>query len=187
MRKILIILMIATALSSAGCKSNKPKPNPSSQTEVGGADSAGAGSDAANAGNVGSDDETAGPQGGLLAKRIIYFDFDSSDIKGEGTDVVAAHAKYLASHAGTRVRLEGNTDARGSREYNIGLGERRAQAVRRALLLQGATESQLATVSYGAERPAVAGNDEAAWSKNRRVEIVYLAPGGQPAVVQPQR
>jgi|KBSSwiStaDraftv2_1062776.scaffolds.fasta_scaffold14591_7 peptidoglycan-associated lipoprotein len=187
MRKILIILMVAAALSSAGCKSNKPKPGPSSQTEVGGADSAGAGSDAANAGNVGSDDETAGPQGGLLAKRIIYFDFDSSDIKGEGTDVVAAHAKYLASHAGTRVRLEGNTDARGSREYNIGLGERRAQAVRRALLLQGATESQLATVSYGAERPAVAGNDEAAWSKNRRVEIVYLAPGGQPAVVQPQR
>jgi len=187
MRKILIILMVAAALSSAGCKSNKPKPGPSSQTEVGGADSAGAGSDAANAGNVGSDDETAGPQGGLLAKRIIYFDFDSSDIKGEGTDVVAAHAKYLASHAGTRVRLEGNTDARGSREYNIGLGERRAQAVRRALLLQGATESQLATVSYGAERPAVAGNDEAAWSKNRRVEIVYLAPCGQPAVVQPQR
>ncbi|MFL6602397.1 MAG: peptidoglycan-associated lipoprotein Pal [Steroidobacteraceae bacterium] len=187
MRKILIILMMAAALSSAGCKSNKPKPSPSSQTEVGGADSAGAGSDAANAGNVGSDDETAGPQGGLLAKRIIYFDFDSSDIKGEGTDVVAAHAKYLASRGGTRVRLEGNTDARGSREYNIGLGERRAQAVRRALLLQGASESQIATVSYGAERPAVAGNDEAAWSKNRRVEIVYLAPGGQPAVVQPQR
>ena len=187
MRKILIILMVAAALSSAGCKSNKPKPGPSSQTEVGGADSAGAGSDAANAGNVGADDETAGPQGGLLAKRIIYFDFDSSDIKGEGTEVVAAHAKYLASHGGMRVRLEGNTDARGSREYNIGLGERRAQAVRRALQLQGATESQLATVSYGAERPAVAGNDEAAWSKNRRVEIVYLAPGGQPAVVQPQR
>jgi peptidoglycan-associated lipoprotein len=186
MRKILIILMVAVALSSAGCSSKKPKPGPSSQTEVG-ADAAGAGSDAANAGNVGSDDETAGPQGGLLAKRIIYFDFDSSDIKGEGTDVIAAHSKYLASHAGTRVRLEGNTDARGSREYNIGLGERRAQAVRRALLLQGATEAQLATVSYGAERPAVAGNDEAAWSKNRRVEIVYLAPGGQPAVVQPQR
>jgi peptidoglycan-associated lipoprotein len=188
MRKILIILMVAAALTSAGCSSKKPKPGPSSQTEVGsGADSSGAGADAANAGNVGSDDETAGPQGGLLAKRTIYFDFDSSDIKGEGTDVVAAHAKYLASHGGTRVRLEGNTDDRGSREYNIGLGERRAQAVRRALLLQGATESQLATVSYGAERPAVAGNDEAAWSRNRRVEIVYLAPGGQPAVVQPQR
>jgi peptidoglycan-associated lipoprotein len=188
MRKILVILMVAAALASAGCSSKKPKPGPSSSTEVGsGADSAGANADAANAGSVGSDDETAGPQAGLLATRIIYFDFDSSEIKGEGNDVVAAHAKYLASHASVRVRLEGNSDARGSREYNIGLGERRAQAVRRALLLQGATESQLSTVSYGAERPAVAGNDETAWAKNRRVEIVYLASGGQPAAVQPQR
>jgi peptidoglycan-associated lipoprotein len=187
MRKILIILMVAAALTGAGCSSKKPKPGPSSSSTEVGADSAGAGADAANAGNVGSDEEAAGPQTGLLAKRVIYFDFDSSEIKAEGNDVVAAHAKYLASHASTRVRLEGNTDARGSREYNIGLGERRAQAVRRALLLQGATESQLSTVSYGAERPAVAGNDEAAWSKNRRVEIVYLAPGGQPAPVQPQR
>ncbi|HWM71308.1 MAG: peptidoglycan-associated lipoprotein [Gammaproteobacteria bacterium] len=190
MRKILMVLMLAVALTSAGgCASKKPKPGASQSTEVGNntADAAGAGSDAANAGNVGSDEDAAGPQGGLLAKRIVYFDFDSSDIKGEGNDVVAAHSKYLASHASTRVRLEGNTDDRGSREYNIGLGERRAQAVRRALLLQGATEAQIATVSYGAERPAVVGNDEAAWSKNRRVEIVYLAPGGQPAPVQPQR
>jgi peptidoglycan-associated lipoprotein len=189
MRKILMVLMLAVALTSAGgCASKKPKPGASQSTEVGnGADTSGAGSDAANAGNAGSDEDIAGPQGGLLAKRIIYFDFDSSDIKGEGNDVVAAHAKYLASHASTRVRLEGNTDDRGSREYNIGLGERRAQAVKRALLLQGATELQLATVSYGAERPAVVGNDEAAWSKNRRVEIVYLAPSGQPAPVQPQR
>jgi peptidoglycan-associated lipoprotein len=73
------------------------------------------------------------------------------------------------------VRLEGHTDERGSREYNIGLGERRAQAVRRSLLLQGATDAQISTVSYGAERPAVSGHDEAAWAKNRRVEIVYLA------------
>lgn len=105
----------------------------------------------------------------------MYFDFDSSEITGSGTDVVAAHAKYLASHQGTRVRLEGHTDERGSREYNIGLGERRAQAVRRSLLLQGATDAQISTVSYGAERPAVSGHDEAAWAKNRRVEIVYLA------------
>ena len=111
----------------------------------------------------------------------MYFDFDSSEIKGEGTDVVAAHAKYLATHTTARVRLEGHTDDRGSREYNIGLGERRAQSVRRALLLQGATEAQMSTVSYGAERPAVAGHDETAWSKNRRVEIVYLTPTNQPA------
>lgn len=190
MRKILMVLVLATALVSAGgCASKKPKPGANQSTEVGsnnGADSAGAGADAANAGNVGADDDVAGPQGGLLAKRVIYFDFDSSDIKGEGNDVVAAHAKYLASHTSTRVRLEGNTDDRGSREYNIGLGERRAQSVRRALMLQGATEGQISTVSYGAERPAVVGNDEGAWAKNRRVEIVYLGPGGQAAPVQPQ-
>jgi len=190
MRKILMVLMLATALVSAGgCASKKPKPGASQSTEVGangGADSSGASADAANAGNVGSDEDVAGPQGGLLAKRVIYFDFDSSDIKGEGNDVVAAHAKYLASHASTRVRLEGNTDDRGSREYNIGLGERRAQSVRRALMLQGASEGQITTVSYGAERPAAVGNDESAWSKNRRVEIVYLGPGGQAAPVQPQ-
>jgi peptidoglycan-associated lipoprotein len=189
MRKIVIVLMLVAALGASACGTKQPKPGPSDQSQVGAnsADASGAAADAANAGNVGSDDEAAGPQTGLLAKRIIYFDFDSSDIKGEGNDVVAAHAKYLATHTGTRVRLEGNTDDRGSREYNIGLGERRAQSVRRALLLQGAAESQLATVSYGAERPAVQGSDEAAWAKNRRVEIVYLLPSGQPAAVQPQR
>jgi peptidoglycan-associated lipoprotein len=190
MRKTAIVLMLVAALGVSACGTNKPKPGPSDQSQVGAnnpADTSGAGNDAANAGNVGMDQETAGPQTGLLAKRVIYFDFDSSDIKGEGNDVVAAHAKYLAAHAASRVRLEGNTDDRGSREYNIGLGERRAQSVRRALLLQGATEAQIATVSYGAERPAVQGNDETAWAKNRRVEIVYLLPSGQPAAVQPQR
>ena len=72
------------------------------------------------------------------------------------------------------MRLEGHTDERGTREYNIGLGERRAQTVRRALLLQGVAETQVATVSYGEERPAAAGSDEVAWAQNRRVEIVYL-------------
>ena len=134
----------------------------------------GAGEGAANAAGANADDEAAGPQAGMLAQRDIYFDFDSSEIKATAPTLVAAHAKYLVAHAGTRVRLEGNTDERGSREYNIGLGERRAQAVRRALLLQGVAEAQY-TVSYGEERPAVAGHDEAAWSKNRRVEIVYLA------------
>ena len=83
------------------------------------------------------------------------------------------HARNLTSHPNLKMKLEGNTDERGTREYNIGLGERRAQAVRRALMLQGVAESQLTTVSFGAERPAVEGDDEAAWAKNRRVEMVY--------------
>ena len=109
----------------------------------------------------------------LLAQRTIYFDFDSYEIPAQFREIVAAHAKQLASHGNMKARLEGHTDERGSREYNIGLGERRAQSVRRALMLQGVGDTQLVTVSYGEERPAVAGSDEAAWAKNRRVEIVY--------------
>jgi len=110
---------------------------------------------------------------GMPSTRVIYFDFDSSDIKPEFTDAVAAHARYLARNASIHVRLEGNTDERGSREYNVGLGERRAQSVRRALLLQGVAESQVTTVSYGEEKPAVSGTGEEAWAKNRRVEFAY--------------
>jgi peptidoglycan-associated lipoprotein len=110
---------------------------------------------------------------GMPATRVIYFDFDSSDIRPEFNEAVAAHARYLARNASIRVRLEGNTDERGSREYNVGLGERRAQTVRRALLLQGVAEAQVTTVSYGEEKPAVAGSNEDAWAKNRRVEFAY--------------
>jgi len=181
MHKLVTLLLLAAALAAGGCGSKPPKPAPSTApTEVnGGAQSEGA--NAANAaGALGSQEETGGPQAGLLATRIVYFDFDSAVIKGQGVDVVAAHAKYLAANPQARVRLEGNTDERGSREYNIGLGDRRAQSVRRALLLQGVTEGQITTVSYGEERPADPGHDEAAWAKNRRVEIVYLTPAGQP-------
>src|SRR5690606_25463997 len=109
----------------------------------------------------GSSSGANAPDSALAAQRVIYFDFDSSDIRGEYVDVIAAHGRFLAGNANVRVRLEGHTDERGSREYNIGLGERRAQTVRRALTLQGVQESQIATVSYGEERPAAAGSDEA--------------------------
>jgi len=181
MQRTLIALLVAASFWIAACASHKQKegPPPPPAEATTGAEANGA--NAANAANGGADQETAGPQAGMLAKRTIYFDFDNSEIKGEGTDIVAAHAKYLAANPTARVRLEGNTDERGSREYNIGLGERRAQAVRRALLLQGASDAQLSTVSYGEERPAAAGHDETAWAKNRRVEIVYLTPNTQPA------
>jgi peptidoglycan-associated lipoprotein len=181
MRRTLTVLVAAAALILSACGHKPPQPSPQTNTQVpanqNGAESSGAnGSNAngANGANANEGQETQGPDEGLLAKRTIYFDFDSSEIKGEGTDIVGAHAKYLSTHSNVHVRLEGNTDERGSREYNIGLGERRAQAVRRALLLQGASDAQISTVSYGAERPVDAGHDEAAWAKNRRVEIVYL-------------
>jgi peptidoglycan-associated lipoprotein len=109
----------------------------------------------------------------LLAKRVVYFDFDKSDIKGDFRDLIQAHAEYLASHANVSVTLEGHTDERGTREYNIALGERRANAVQRMLTLQGASASQIRVVSYGEERPAALGHDEDAWSLNRRAEFIY--------------
>ena len=108
----------------------------------------------------------------MAAGYVVYFDFDSSEIKPEYNDLIAAQARRLVAHPALRVRLEGHTDERGSREYNIALGERRAQAVRRALLLQGVSDSQVVTVSYGEERPAVQGNTEEAYAKNRRVVFV---------------
>src|SRR5258708_7410412 len=106
--------------------------------------------------------------------RKFRLDFDKSEIKPEFADIVTAAAHTLSANSRIKLKLEGNTDERGTREYNIGLGERRAQAVRRALMLQGVAESQVSTVSFGAERPAAEGDDEAAWAKNRRVEVVFL-------------
>src|SRR6185437_8651903 len=158
----------------------------SSQTGAGAESQGAEGGANANGGPFGNQGSISGPQEGMLAKRTIYFDFDSAVIKGDGTDIVAAHAKYLSDHTDARVRLEGNTDERGSPEYNIGLGMRRAQAVRQALLLQGASGSQITVVSYGAEHPVDPAHNEDAWAKNRRVDIVYLAPNGQPSAPPPQ-
>lgn len=109
----------------------------------------------------------------LLDNLVVYFEFDRSEIQPQFNDMLAAHGQFLANNPQTRVRLEGHADERGTREYNIGLGERRAQAVRRILMLQGASADQISTVSYGEERPAVEGSDEEAYRLNRRVEIVY--------------
>ncbi|RRQ21167.1 peptidoglycan-associated lipoprotein Pal [Thiohalobacter thiocyanaticus] len=109
-----------------------------------------------------------------LSVRTIYFEFDSSEVAAEDREVVAAHARYLSANPQQQVVLEGHADERGSREYNIGLGDRRAQSVRRMLEFQGVTPDQVRTVSYGEEKPAVEGHDEQAWRQNRRVEIVYM-------------
>ena len=108
-----------------------------------------------------------------LGTHTIYFEFDSSDVSASAQPIIGAHARYLSEHAGASITLEGHADERGSREYNIGLGEKRALAVRRRMTLLGATGPQIRTISYGEERPADAGHDEAAWQLNRRVEIVY--------------
>jgi peptidoglycan-associated lipoprotein len=108
-----------------------------------------------------------------LSKTVIYFDYDSSDVRAEDRPVVEAHAGKVAANHSLIVTLEGHADERGSREYNLALGERRAQAVKKQMVLLGVAADQIRTVSYGEERPANPGHDETAYSQNRRVEIVY--------------
>jgi peptidoglycan-associated lipoprotein len=164
-----IAVVLATLTLFAGCKTKPPpvaETPPAPTTDTSGVENADA--------TAGDTTAMMGPSGELLSKRIVYFDFDRTDIRADSQSVVAAHAAYLSKNPNQKVRLEGHADERGSREYNIGLGERRGQSVRRALALQGVAEAQLATVSYGEERPAAAGSDEQAYAANRRVEIVYL-------------
>jgi peptidoglycan-associated lipoprotein len=106
-----------------------------------------------------------------LTQRIVYFDFDSFVIKDDFKGLIEAHAKVLAASQGRRMVVEGHTDERGGREYNLALGQKRAEAVVHALELLGAADKQLEAVSFGKERPAVQGNDEAAWARNRRAEL----------------
>ncbi|MEQ8660318.1 MAG: peptidoglycan-associated lipoprotein Pal [Gammaproteobacteria bacterium] len=108
-----------------------------------------------------------------LAVRIIYFDYDSANIRSDSSETVSAHAAFLAANPTLSVTLEGHADERGSREYNLALGERRALAVRRQLVLLGASAGQVRSVSYGEERPAVDAHDEQSYALNRRVELVY--------------
>ena len=108
-----------------------------------------------------------------LSKQVIYFELDSSQVKQEYVSVVAAHARYLASHPKQRVILGGNADERGSSEYNIALGEQRSKSVERMMRSQGVSASQLDVVSYGEEKPVAYGHDESSWSQNRRVELGY--------------
>lgn len=109
----------------------------------------------------------------VLAERIIYFDFDSSSVDNDYVELVKHHGKYLALNADASIRLEGHSDERGSREYNVALADRRAQAVKRLLMFQGASGNQITIISYGEEKPAALGHDDESWRLNRRAELVY--------------
>jgi peptidoglycan-associated lipoprotein len=109
----------------------------------------------------------------ILAKRSIYYPFDVSAVQDADKPIVLAHAKYLSEHPDLKIRVEGNADERGSNEYNLALGQRRAEGVKKMLVLGGAKSSQIETASYGEEKPKATGHDEAAWSQNRRSDIKY--------------
>jgi peptidoglycan-associated lipoprotein len=169
--RLTLALMIAMTL--AACQTTpeaEPEPEPTPDTTETDVDTSGAPdprdySDARNFDNPES----------LLSKRVIYFDFDKSTVRPEYRAIVSAHSAYAAANSSARVTLEGHADERGTREYNLGLGERRGNAVTGLLSAQGARGNQLTVVSYGEERPTCRVSEEDCWSMNRRVEIVYTA------------
>ncbi len=168
--KLITLAFAATLLLGCGGGRTIPDPEPTDTTYG----DQSAGTDGYDESGMGEGENVGWDPHAAELTNIIYFDFDQYDLREEYNDVVARHALHLAENPGSTVRLEGHTDNRGSREYNIGLGERRAQTVRRMLLIQGASTDQIQTVSFGEERPAAFGETEDDHQRNRRVEINYL-------------
>lgn len=180
MNKKYLVLAVVAVLS-VGC-GDDPKDTLSENTQGTDASTSGLNDGSLNgsqigSGAYGSGNSRLGPEfsdpNNPLSKQVIYFELDSSQVKQEYVPVVAAHAQYLVSHPTQHVILAGNTDERGSSEYNISLGEQRAKSVERMMRTQGVSAAQLEVVSYGEEKPAMAGHTESAWSLNRRVEVGY--------------
>lgn len=176
------LLLAALVLGLAACAGGPPPPPPPG---------AGAGTDGGRLGDDGGVETAPIDERGLLgippedrgmfvdpgnplSTRIVYFAYDSSTIQPRFRDAIQAHAAYLAAHPNVDLRLEGHTDERGTREYNVALGERRAESVQRALVVAGASRGQITTLSFGEERPAALGSNSDAYAKNRRVELIYV-------------
>jgi len=171
-RRFLMCLLLATSLvgCSSGVKLNDVPVEDRTGTTV--APSAGGGTQSRVA-PVDANATNGTAQGPVNVSRLVYFDYDSFNLKPESQSVIEAHAKFLRANAQRKVSLEGHTDERGGREYNLALGQKRAEAVRRSLALLGVSDAQMEAVSFGKEKPAATGSDEAAWAQNRRVEIAY--------------
>ncbi len=179
--KYLSLPLLASALVFTGCASRKPAtdiaagntPNTATTVSTDGL-SEDAALNAQNLAGASSKGVTAANKA-FLAKRVVHFDFDSSELSSTDYQALQAHAQFLVANANSKVALTGHTDERGTREYNMALGERRAKAVESFLITNGVSAQQLEAVSYGKEAPVNAGHDEAAWKENRRVEINYEA------------
>jgi len=178
-----LLLAAAVMLALAGCASKKPAGGDGAAIEErsGAASSAsdgkssGAGKDDVVSRSLGDDGDGSGDIAGAPSARQIFFDVDQYTVKSDYQGVVQATADFLKSKPKVRVIIQGNTDERGSREYNLSLGQKRAEAVRKALGVLGIGEDRIETVSFGEEKPMAECHDESCWSKNRRADIVYQA------------
>lgn len=170
MKKVLFGLGTLLIVGLTGCATNPNECTPPCDAKLEPAP-------IAASGKYGQGSQSANSAANLSAipqSRVIYFDFDVSDVRQDQRQILDTNAGYLAKNQQLKIRIEGHADERGSREYNLALGERRAQSVRRYLSMMGVQETQINTLSYGEEKPANEGHDESAWKLNRRVEIIYL-------------
>jgi len=177
MNKIVLSILVAAALAACSSDPKKEAAAPVTESKVA-TDSSSSSSKMPEAKPLTAPMEDASPfpvkgQGGALGERSIYYAFDSYVVSDQGKPIAAAHAGFLASHAKAKVILQGNCDERGSREYNLALGSRRAESVKSLMSASGASVNQIEVVSFGKEKPMMDGHDEASWQKNRRVDIVY--------------
>ena len=173
-----VFLAVALAAALAGCASGVKLDDVPVDDKQASAVAPGAGgsTQATPSSRVAPVDATAAQSnlaGPSNVSRIVYFDYDSNTIKPEFQSVIEAHARFLKANGARHVVIEGHTDERGGREYNLALGQRRSEAVRRALELLGVKDAQVEAVSFGKEKPAAPGSDESSWSRNRRAEIAY--------------
>jgi len=176
-RQWLTLLALAAVL--AGCATTDDSIDDAEMAEIDQAAATEAeteGSGAAASGATASDGVSGEPlddPDSILSDRVVYFDYDSATLSEEAMTLIEAHGEYLARNSDRQLLVEGHTDERGAREYNLALGERRAESVEQALLIAGADDTQIEVVSYGEESPAVSGSDESAWAQNRRAALVY--------------
>jgi peptidoglycan-associated lipoprotein len=169
---LMLMLVFGMALLSGCSSTGGPEDGEGAGTEVGGNGTGGADTSAAGGGGAWTGSALEDPNSPLYEK-VVYFDFDTAEIRPEYVDTLRAHAEYLVNTPAARLVIEGHCDERGSREYNIALGERRANSVQRFLEAEGVSPVQIETVSYGEERPVDLGHNEDAWARNRRAELVY--------------
>ena len=171
MKKIAGVLIIS--LLSA-CASQTTQPTEVDEYSTGGYNgSGGSGADSSAYGSGGSGFYPMNDPGSILSQRSVFFDYDSFTVKSEYRDMVIAHAQFLRDNPNAQVILQGNTDDRGSREYNLALGQKRADAIKKMLSLLGVRDDQLESVSLGKEKPKNEGHNEAAWAENRRGDMLY--------------
>jgi len=170
MKRLVLLLICAVALTACSSTSKTQAPITDAKSGTTPTDNGTSGTAIQQVQAPNADEEL---MQGVLAKRSIYFDLDSFVVKDEFRPIVEAHAAFMKRNPGRKVVIEGNTDERGSREYNLALGQKRAEAVKSMLRVIGVGETQLEAISYGEERPKEAGHDEAAWAQNRRADISY--------------